>query len=187
MDNKPQVIVEPPPAPIVKTFHQQAFGPWVSNDNRIQQQIARTQTSAGSAQRRFQATYPPAPTVAEKATAITGGFEFTINLVSSPNVTGYNIYSSPTNNPNIATLIQYQQQPPLTSLSKSLKIQDITAATPFYWVATVNNAGKESARIPMTGVAAPMPPPTSPIPPGGSSGGGSSGGGGRGGRLTQLR
>lgn len=179
-EKQPQkVIIEHPAPPIVRLFQQQAFGPWSSNDPKIQRTIVRTRASSGITQRKFQATYPPPPTLVQQKTAITGGFEFTFNIVGGPNMAGYNIYSSTTNNPNIATLIQYQPQPPIVRPGQSIKIQDTTAAAPFYWVASVNASGKESSRVPMAGNPAPSPPPTQPLPSGGSSGSGS--GGGRGG------
>ena len=179
-DIKPTPIVVVSQPPIERpVFQQQAFGPWSINDIKTQRVIVRTRASSGITQKKFSATYPPAPTIAETRTAITGGFEFAINVVGGRNVAGYNIYSSTTNNSNIAKLIQYQPQPPIVSPLQTLKIQDTTAASPFYWVASVNQAGKESVRMPMAGTAAPVPPPTSPLPPGGSSGSGSGGGGGR--------
>jgi hypothetical protein len=176
-DTPVQIVVQ---QPIIEkpVFQQQAFGPWTTNDPKMQRTIVRTRASSGITQRKFQGTYPPAPTISETRTALAGaaGFEFAINIVSSKTVAGYNIYSSLTNNPNIATLIQYQPQPPIVTQVQSLKIQDTTSASPFYWVASVNTAGKESARVPIAGNPAPVPQPTSPLPSGGSSGSGSGGG-----------
>jgi hypothetical protein len=179
-----QVTVQQP-NPSGSSFQQQAFGPWTSGDPRIQRTIVRTNASGGITQRRFSGTYPPAPTISETRTALPGatGFEFAINVVASKNIAGYNIYSSATNNPNIAKLIYFRAQPPIVSALQSIKIQDVTSASPFYWSASVNRVGQESARVPIAGNPAPIPPPTAPIPPGGSSGSGSGGGvvgGGRG-------
>ena len=188
-NTSPEPVIVQQPEDVAPTFKQQAFGPWTTNDPKIQRTIVRTRASSGITQRRFQATYPPAPTIAQTRTALAGaaGFEFAINVVGGKNVAGYNIYSSVINNPNVAKLIQYKSQPPIVSTSQlqTLKIQDTTAATPFYWVSSVNKAGQESARIPITGNPAPTPPPTAPLPPGGASGGGS--GGGAVGRSGQSR
>lgn len=186
----PQIVVMPTPKVEKPTFQQQAFGPWSTNDPKIQRTIVRTNASSGLVQKKFQATYPPAPTISETRTALAAGagFEFAINVVGGKNVSGYNVYSSTTNNANIAKMIKFVPQPPIVSATQSLKIQDITAASPFYWVATVNGAGKESARVPIAGNPAPTPPPTAPLPPGGSSGsgsgGGATGGGRRGGTIS---
>jgi hypothetical protein len=177
--NPDKVIVQAPPVPVVKTFQQQLFGPWTGNDPKIQRSIVRTRASSGITQRKFQAVYPPAPTIFQTRTAITGGWEFAINLVAGGAVAGYNVYSSTTNNGNVATLIRYVPQPVVTRANLTVKVQDITAANPFYWVASVNNSGKESTRVPVAGVAAPQPSPTKPIPTGGGSGSGSGGGRGK--------
>lgn len=163
-----------------QTFQQQAFGPWTMNDPKIQRTIVRTNATSGALRKRFTASYPPPATVAQTKTAITGGFEFAINIVNSSNVAGYNVYSSLTNNSNIAKRIKYVPQPRINAKLQTEKIQDITALNPFYWVAAVNGAGKESVRVPMTGAAAPIPAPTNSAPAVGSSGAGSSGGRGGG-------
>lgn len=177
MNDQPKVIVDTPAPPVSGTFKQQLFGPWTAHDPKVQQQIVRTQPSAGSAQRVFSATYPPAPTIKQGKTAITGGYEFTVNVVNSGNISGYNIYSSAINNPNVATLIRHQPQPPYVTALQSIKIQDITSANPFYWVASVNAAGKESTRILVSGNASPVNV-NQPLPSGGGSGSGAGGGAG---------
>ena len=181
------VIVVQQPLAAKPAFQQQAFGPWVTNDPKIQKMTVRTNVANGIAQRKFRSTYPPAPTLAKTLTATSSGFEFAINVVGSNNVSGYNVYSSLTNNSNIAKLIRYVAQPPPVSALQSLTVQDVTAATPYYWISSVNSSGTESARVPVAGTAAPTPPPTTALPSGGSSGSGSAGGaaGGRGsgGRL----
>ena len=182
---QPKVIIDTPPAPIVKTFKQQLLGPWTANDPKVHQLIVRTQPTAGLAQRRFQSTYPTAPTIKQGATAITGGFQFVFNVVSGPNVAGYNIYRTTVNNPAVGTLIQYQAQPPIVQPLQSITVQDITTATPYYWVASVNSAGKESARISAMGSPSPVPNPTKPLPSGGASGMGA--GGGRGGGVIRSK
>jgi hypothetical protein len=186
--NKPdKVIVQAPPVPIDKTFSQQLLGPWTSNDPKIQRSIVRTRASSGITARRFQAVYPPAPTIFETKTPITGGFEFAINLVAGGTIAGYNVYSSTTNNGNVATLIRYVPQPVVTRANLTVKVQDITAANPFYWVASVNSSGKESTRVPVAGVPAPQPSPTKFIPSGGGSGNGSGGGRGKAAGLALAR
>lgn len=169
-----------------KDFSTMAFGPWSDNDPKIQRTIVRTNAKAGSLRNRFQATYPPAPTVAQTKTAITGGFEFAINVVPSPSIAGYNIYSSTTNNAAVAKLIRFLPQPKVTAQLQSIKFQDITAATPFYWVASTNSAGRESSRTPIAGSVAPMPAPTGSAPAGGGSGSAGTGGRGGGGRLPNT-
>lgn len=171
-----------------KDFSTMAFGPWSSNDPKIQRTIVRTRASAGITQRKFQATYPPAPTIRETRTAITGGFEFALNVVSGKGVAGYNIYSSTTNNSAVAKLIQFVPQPSVTTSYQSIKVQDITAASPFYWAASVGGAGKESARVPIAGNASPTPNPSQPLPSGGGGGTGTGGGGASGGgqKLNRL-
>lgn len=154
-----------------------AFGPWSDNDPKTQRSIVRTNASGGSNMRKFQGTYPPAPTIRESRTAITGGFEFAINVVSAKRVAGYNVYSSTTNNAAVAKLIRFVSQPSVTAPYQSITVQDITAASPFYWVATVNSAGKESARVPIAGAVAPTPNPSKPLPSGAGGGTGSAGGG----------
>lgn len=182
--NTPIQIVVQQPMQNPQPFQQQAFGPWTTNDPKIQRTIVRTNASSGLNQKKFQATFPPAPTISQTRTALAGaaGFEFAINVVGGRNIAGYNIYSSTTNNGNIAKLIKFQPQPPIVSQTQSLKIQDTTAASPFYWVASVNGAGQESARVPISGNPAPTPAPTLPLPSGGSSGSGSGGGATGGGR-----
>jgi hypothetical protein len=160
------------------TFKRQLFGPWTSNDPKVQEQIVRTRPSSGFTQRRFTSTYPPAPTINSKKTAISNGFAFTFNIVSG-SVAGYNIYKSIINNPNVATLLDFKAQPPIVQALQSIRIQDIDSGSPFYWVASVNAAGKESARIPVTGNS-PAPSPAQPLPTGGGSGSGTGGGGGGG-------
>lgn len=187
-----QITKKPPPIndnsdvdtetqPQTKLFNQQAFGPWSSLDPIVKRNMVRTNISGGSTRNRFTGSYPPAPTIAQGKTAITGGFEFTINLVTSRNVSGYNVYSSTVNNPAVAKLIRYLPQPPVSSRLNSIKFQETTAVSSFYWVASTNSAGKESTRILAAGNAAPIPNPTSPSPSGGGSGFGSGGGRGRGG------
>ena len=167
--------------PQTASFNQQAFGPWSNLDPLTKRSVVRTNVSSGSTRNRFLGTYPPAPTIAQQKTAITGGYEFTINIVSGSNTVGYNVYSSLTNNAAVAKLIGYVPQPSVNTSLNSIKYQDITATNPYYWVASVNSVGRESARIPAAGVAAPTPPATSPAPIGGGSGSGSGGGGGKGG------
>lgn len=162
-----------------------AFGPWTTNDPKIQRTVVRTNASSGALRKRFTASYPPPATVAQTKTAITGGFEFAINVVNSSNVAGYNVYSSTTNNSNIATRIKFVPQPKVNATLQTEKIQDITALNPFYWVAAVNGAGKESIRVPIAGAPAPTPPPTGSAPAVGSSGSGASGG--RGGKVPGVR
>lgn len=177
MDDQPKVIIETPAPAQRGTFKQQMFGPWTTHDPKVQQQIVRTQPSAGSAQRVFSATFPPAPTIKQGKTAVTGGYEFTVNVVNAHNIEGYNIYSSLTNNPNVATLVRHQSQPPYVTAMQSFKIQDITSANPYYWVASVNAAGKESPRVSITGNASPVNV-NQPLPSGGGSGFGAGGGAG---------
>jgi hypothetical protein len=165
---------------IAKGFKQQLFGPWTSNDPKVQQLIVRTQPSSGTVQRRFAATYPPAPTISQGLTVITNGFEFSFNVVGKGGISGYNIYSSTVNNPAVAKLLQFQAQPPIVAPLQTVKIQDITAASPFYWIASVNAAGRESARVSVAGNPAPVNTAVS-LPPGAASGSGS--GGGRGGGI----
>ena len=162
-----------------------AFGPWTTNDPKIQRTVVRTNASSGALRKRFTASYPPPATVAQTKTAITGGFEFAINVVNSSNVAGYNVYSSLTNNSNIAKRIKFVPQPRVNATLQTEKIQDITALNPFYWVAATNGAGKESIRVPIAGVAAPTPAPTNSAPAVGSSGAGSAGG--RGGKVPGGR
>jgi len=100
-------------------------------------------------------------------------------------VAGYNIYRTTVNNPAVGTLIQYQAQPPIVQPLQSITVQDITTATPYYWVASVNSAGKESARISAMGSPSPVPNPTKPLPSGGASGMGA--GGGRGGGVIRSK
>lgn len=176
-----QIVIQ---HPVIEkpVFQQQAFGPWTTNDPKVQRTIVRTNASSGFTKKKFQATYPPAPTIAETRTALAGGagFEFAINIVTSGHVSGYNVYSSTTNNPNVATLLKFLPQPPIVSqqVQRSIKFQDVTAASPFYWVASVNDAGRESSRLPIAGTAAPTPPPTGGSPSGGSGSGSGGGGGG---------
>lgn len=168
-------------------FSRMAFGPWSSNDQKIKRGVVRTNVSSGSNMRRFKGTYPPAPTIVEAKTAITGGFEIQFNVVDGIRIAGYNIYSSLTNNSAIAARIRFISQPASVSTTDTLTFQDITAADPFYWVASINAVGKESNRIPAAGAPAPMPSPIHPEPIGGGSGLGSSGGGGRISRSSGLR
>ena len=180
---KPQVFdnsdVDKPKQPQTASFRQQAFGPWSSLDPLVKRNMVRTNVSSGSTRNKFQGTYPPAPTIAEKKTAITGGWEFAINL-SGGNVVGYNVYSSLTNNAAIGKLISFLPQPRITGGIHTIKFQETIATSPYYWVASVNAVGRESARIPVAGVAAPMPHPQQPVPTGGGSGSGSGGGRGKG-------
>lgn len=171
-----------------KDFSEMAFGPWSTNDPKIQRTIVRTRASAGSTQRKFQATYPPSPTIRKTRTAITGGFEFAINVVSGKGVAGYNIYSSTTNNAAVANLIRFVPQPSVVAAYQSVTVQDITAASPFYWASSVSGAGKESARIPIAGTASPTPNPSQPLPSGSGGGTGTGGGGASGGgqKLNRL-
>jgi len=160
-------------------FNRIAFGPWSSLDPRIKRGVVRTNSSSGSNMRRFQGTYPPAPTIVQSKTAITGGWQFTFNVVDGIRISGYNIYSSLTNNPNIAKRVRFMSQPSSVDTTATLIFQEITSASPFYWIASINSAQKESARIPASGVASPVQNPTKPEPVGGGSGLGSGGGGGR--------
>jgi len=168
-----QVVIHQDP-PKNGGFQQQAFGPWTTGDIQVTRTNTKTNAQSGVVQKKFQATYPPAPTISEPKTAITGGYEFSINVVNSKRVAGYNIYGSVTNNAAVSTLIQYQAQPPNTTQVQTLKIQDTTAANPYYWIAAVNQVGVESARIPAAGN--PAPKPTQAAAPGGASGTGAGGG-----------
>ncbi len=168
-----------PTQPESQVFNKQAFGPWSTLDPQIKRNMVRTNVSGGSTRNRFTGTYPPAPTIAQGKTAITGGFEFTINVVNGRNVAGYNVYSSPTNNPAIGTLVRFLPQPQVNTSVNTIKFQEITVASPFYWIASVNTAGSESARILAAGNPSPRPNPTQPNPAGGGSGFGQSGGGGK--------
>lgn len=189
-DEVKQITKHPPPVkdnsdeddpkqPQSKVFNQQAFGPWSTLDPKVKRNMVRTNISSGSTRARFLGSYPPAPTIAQGKTAITGGWEFAINLVTSRNVAGYNVYSSQTNNAAIGKLIRFLPQPPIGGQLNSIKFQEATTASPFYWVASTNSAGKESTRILAAGNAAPTPNPSSPNPSGGGSGAGSGGGRGR--------
>jgi hypothetical protein len=185
LKDTPPVVIAPQPATTPPTFQQQAFGPWSMNDIRTQRTIVRTNATSGITQRRFTATAPAPPTIAETRTALAGGagFEFAFNAVTGSTVSGYNVYSSTTNNSAVAKLIHFLPQPPITVPLQSIKFQDVTSASPFYWVSTVNSVGQESARVPIAGNAAPIPSPTQPTTSGGASGsgagGGAVGGGGR--------
>jgi len=167
--------------PQTKLFNQQAFGPWSTLDPKVKSHMVRTNISSGSNRSKFQGTYPPAPTIAQSKTAITGGFEFTINVVAARSVAGYNVYTSTVNNPAIAKLLKPVAQPQTNLTSNTIKIQDITAGSPIYWVASVNSAGKESARIPVAG--SPAPSSIRNQSPGGGSGFGSGGGTGKAGVM----
>ena len=193
-DERPNPVVidssddDTPQQPQSAVFQQQAFGPWSSLDPKHKQLVVRANISGGSTRNNFVGTSPPAPTVNEPKTAITGGYEFAINVVTAGRVAGYNIYSSPVNNPAVAKLISFQAQPRIIYPYQSVKYQDITTANPFYFVGSVNSAGQESARIPVVGSPSPVPPTTAPLPSGGGSGAGSGGGRGRGpvGRYPTL-
>lgn len=169
-----KVIVEEQPKP-KSVFNRQLFGPFNLQDPKVQQQIVRTRATSGTTQRKFAATSPASPSITEKKTAITGGYEFAFRTVA--NAGGYNIYRSITNNAAIATLFQHKAQPSTPNPVQSLTIQDITATNYFYWVASVNNAGQEGIRIPVTSVGPPVNP-SQPLPPGSGSGFGTGGGGG---------
>jgi hypothetical protein len=182
----PVQIVIQQPLVAKQPFQQQAFGPWTTGDPKIQRTIVRTNATGGVTQKKFAATAPAPPTITETRTALAGGagFEFAINAVTGKTIAGYNVYSSTINNAAVAKLIRFVSQPPITVPLQSIKVQDITSASPFYWVSTVNGVGQESARVPIAGNPAPIPPPTAPNPSGGSSGSGSGGGAvGGGGRI----
>jgi len=170
-----------------RSFEEMAFGPWTGYDNRVHRTIVRTNASSGSNMRRFQGTYPPAPTIVQSKTAITGGWQFIFNVVDGIRISGYNIYSSLTNNPNIATRVRFMSQPSSVDTTATLTFQEVNSASPFYWVAAINSANKESNRIPASGVASPVQSPTKPEPVGGGSGLGSGGGGGRINRSSLAR
>jgi hypothetical protein len=184
-EDKPLVVVDnsdedTPKQPQTAGFNQQAFGPWSSLDPKTKQLVVRTNVSSGSTRNNFKGTSPPAPTVNEPKTAITGGFEFAINVVTGGRIAGYHVYRSPVNNPAVAKLISFLSQPKIIYPYQSIKFQDITTANPFYFVGSVNTAGQESARVPVVGNPAPVPPVTAPLPSGGASGAGSGGGRGNG-------
>lgn len=164
---------------IKKPFLQQTFGPWTTNDPKIQRTIVRTRASSGSIRKRFISTYPPAPTVAKGKTAITGGYEIKVNIVNGSTVAGYNVYSSTINNPVVANLIRHLPQPKVNYPFQNITVQDITSTNPFYWVSSVNGAGQESVRVPFSGNPSPQPAANQSLPTGGSSGSGASGGGGK--------
>lgn len=185
MDTEPRIIVTDMSDKDTDTnvayqdFHKMAFGPWSTLDPRIKRGVVRTNASSGSNMRRFRGTYPPAPTIVQSKTAITGGWQFTFNVVDGLRIAGYNIYSSLVNNPNVASRVRFMSQPASVSSTDTLTFQETNSASPFYWVASINSAQRESARIPASGVASPVPSPTKPEPVGGGSGLGSGGGGGR--------
>lgn len=141
----------------------------------------------GTARRRFVAASPPSPTVAQAKTAITNGYEFKWNVVAVKGVRGYNIFRAIVNNVNVAQVIDFVPQPFVGTggRTRALKWQEHTTEVPFYWIQTVGLNGSFSVPtfIPLTGTAAPTPPPegggdTGSVDTGGGSGGGVGGGGG---------
>lgn len=157
----------------------------------IWSQLLRQSRNIKTASRKQDLSSPPAPTVAQAATAITGGFQFKWNTVGAKNVSGYRIYKSTTNNAPTAAALDFVAQPPY-GYGGILTYQDITTGTPFYWVEAVNEVGKPSPRVPMAGSASPTAPPSgggSGSTSGGGSGAGSgagTGGGGGGNRRVNL-
>src|SRR5438132_12793000 len=131
-DSRVMIVHTQPEPGKSKSFNKMAFGPWSSNDPHIQRLVVRTNASGGITKKKFQGTYPPPPTIAITRTAITNGFEFSINVVTGGNVAGYNVYSSTTNNGNVAKLLRFVSQPTTIAPNQSIKVQDITAASPFY-------------------------------------------------------
>lgn len=153
------------------------FGIPGNNERAIKRLVTRTDVAIGSLARTFKGTYPAAPTVKLGKTAITGGYEFSWNLSSGHAMKGYNVYRSEILNPSVADLIKFLPQPPARTQNYAMTYQDITAiTTPYYWVASVNSGGTESARIIMQGAASPIPRPSSSKSDGGGSGANSGGG-----------
>jgi len=180
-DDKPSIDNQP--VSQVSVFKRQMFGPWTSYDPKVQQQVVRTRPSSGSTQRRFASTAPPNPLVSQHRTAIAGGWQFAIQ-VSSGNTVGYNVYTGTVNNSAVASLLDYKAQPPIVQPTQTLQFQYLTTASPFYWIASVNAAGQESARVAVGG-GSPTANPSKPLPVGGGSGIGS--GGGRGGGVYNWK
>ena len=180
-----RLIIDKQQEPKASVFKTQMFGPWTTYDPKVQQQVVRTRPSSGTTQRRFASTAPPAPLMGSGKTATANGWQFSIR-VSAGTTVGYNVYTANVNNSAVASLLDHKAQPPIVTPVQSIQFQYTTTTSPFYWVAAVNAAGQESARIAVVGTS-PTPNPAQPLPIGGGSGTGSGGGRGGGPLNWKLR
>jgi hypothetical protein len=124
-----------------------------------------------------QASAPPAPLLVRGRSAITGGYEFTFAPVGGSNVAGYKVYKSLANNVVTAEETAFVPQPPLGQ-GRTITHQHITSGSFFFWLASVNHAGRVGTKVPMAGAAEPVPTSTSAITGGNTSAGSGFGSGG---------
>jgi len=93
---------------------------------------------------------PPPPVRISFETPGVGAVKLTWRPVDDSRVFGYNVYGSPKNNPNSMDRIGFQPQVPDPRQGQVVYVDTITAGeNAFYYVAAVNRAGLESAKVPM--------------------------------------
>ncbi len=155
--------------------------------NRLWQYVGRKPRAQLFSTRRFGSAVPGPIRIAQGMTATANGYQFSFYYMGGT-VTGYRIYRSTINNASVAQMVDVVPQPATVSRMQTALWQETTAASPFYWVAAVNKAGKEGIRTPVTasaGVAvgaAPIPQPNDA----GTTDPGERGGGGRGCRKYEM-
>jgi len=105
------------------------------------------------------AAAPPPPRIVRPTTATLDGLRFTFSVVDSRLVAGYHIYRAKVDYSAVAERIAFLPQPPHIekTVLGNLDFDDTVPPEQdfFYWVASVNGAGQESARVDARGESRP--------------------------------
>lgn len=120
----------------------------------VERNTGRTTLAAKSIRQRSAAaikTGPIAPTQSNPS-----GTTIAFIPSADKNVMGYNVYRSQINNPQTGARAMFISQPP-DMQSVSIFDNPIVVGTYYYWVASVNASGAESARIGLGSVTFPTP------------------------------